>query len=44
LIFTALHLKFNFKHGALIIKSSFIFTASIIVIFYIYKFFTPKLI
>ena len=44
LVFTALHLKFNFKQGAFIIKSSFIFTVSIIVIFYIYKFFTHKLI
>jgi hypothetical protein len=44
LIFTALHLKFKFKHGAAIIQWSYILTVSIIVIFYFYKIFTHKLI
>jgi hypothetical protein len=43
-ILTALHLKFNFKQGALVIKWSYILTALIIVIFYFYKIFTHKLI
>ena len=42
--FTALHLKLKFKYGAEIIKGSFIFTALIIVIFYVYKIFTYQLI
>jgi hypothetical protein len=44
LLFTGLHLKFNFSHGASIIKWSYISTTSIIVIFYFYKIFTHKLI
>jgi len=43
LIFTALHLVFKFKHGALIIKGAYIFTSLIIVIFYVYKVFTHQL-
>jgi hypothetical protein len=43
-VFTALHIKFNFRYGASVIKWSFILTVSIIVIFYIYKIFTHKLI
>jgi len=43
-IFTALHVIFKFKHGALIIKSAYIFSSSIIVLFYIYKMFTHQLI
>ena len=44
LSFTALHLKFKFKYGASIIKISYIFSALIIVIFYMYKIFTYQLI
>ena len=44
LIFTALHLIFKFKHGALIIKSAYIFTSFIIVISYVYKIFTHQLV
>jgi hypothetical protein len=44
LIFTALHLKFDFKHGASVIKGVFIFTAIIIFIFYVYKLLTYQLI
>ena len=36
-IFTALHLKFNFKHGAEIIKWSYILSIAIIFISYFYK-------
>jgi hypothetical protein len=43
-LFTALHLKFDFKRGAFLIKVLFILSVSIILIFYIYKFFTHKLI
>jgi hypothetical protein len=42
-IFTAFHLKFNFKYGAEIIKWSYILSVTIILIFYFYKFFTHKL-
>jgi len=44
LIFTALHVKFKFKHGASIIKMTFIFTSSVIIIFYVYKLLTNQLI
>jgi hypothetical protein len=44
LIFTALHIKFNFKHGADIIKISFIATALTVASFFIYKIITNKLI
>lgn len=37
LIYLILHLIFDFKHGAKILKYSFIFTVSIMVINYIYK-------
>ncbi|GHV32512.1 hypothetical protein FACS1894177_08690 [Bacteroidia bacterium] len=43
-IFTALHLKFDFKQGAEIIKWSYILSVTIIFIFYSYKIFTHKLI
>ncbi|MDR2057047.1 MAG: DUF2752 domain-containing protein [Dysgonamonadaceae bacterium] len=42
-IFTGLHIKFDFKEGAAIVKGLFIFCVIIIVIFYIYKIFTHKL-
>ena len=44
LIFTALHIVFKFKHGALVIKGAYIFASSVIVISYIYKIFTHQLI
>jgi hypothetical protein len=44
LIFTAVHLKFDFKHGAPVIKGAFIFTAIVIVIFYVYKLLTNQLV
>ncbi|MDR3367357.1 MAG: DUF2752 domain-containing protein [Prevotellaceae bacterium] len=37
LIFTILHLKLSFRHGARIIKWSFILTVFVIVAFYLYK-------
>ena len=37
LIFAALHLKLNFRHGAAIIKWAFGFTVLIIVASYLYK-------
>jgi hypothetical protein len=43
-IFTALHLKFDFKHGAKIIKWSYILNVTIIFVFYYYKIFDYKLI
>jgi hypothetical protein len=43
LIYTALHLKFNFKHGAEIIKWAYILNVTIILIFYIYKVITFKI-
>ncbi|MDR2824678.1 MAG: DUF2752 domain-containing protein [Prevotellaceae bacterium] len=43
LIFTLLHLKFDFKHGATIIKYLFIFYISVVIIFYIYKIVTHKI-
>ncbi|MDR0505246.1 MAG: DUF2752 domain-containing protein [Dysgonamonadaceae bacterium] len=43
-IFTALHIIFNFKHGAAIIKVSFILCVLTILVFYFYKIFTNKLI
>jgi len=44
LIFTALHLLLKFKRGASIIKGSYIFTAVVIFVSYIYKIFTHQLI
>ena len=43
LVFTALHLKFDFKFGAQLIKILFIGIASIILINYIYKIYTHNL-
>jgi hypothetical protein len=43
-IFTALHLKFDFKQGAEIIKWSYILNVAIILVFYCYKIFTHKFI
>lgn len=36
-IFLAIHLKFKLKHGALIIKTLFIFTSSLVVMNFLYK-------
>ena len=44
LIYTALHLKFDFKHGAAIIKWGYIACTAVIVGFYIYKLVTHKFI
>ncbi|MDR0412995.1 MAG: DUF2752 domain-containing protein [Dysgonamonadaceae bacterium] len=43
LIYTILHLKMDFKPGAAIIKYGYIFCASIISAFYIYKIITYKI-
>ncbi|MCL2596112.1 MAG: DUF2752 domain-containing protein [Paludibacter sp.] len=43
MIFTLLHLKFGFKHGAAIIKWSYIFASFIVLAFYIYKILTHKI-
>ncbi|MDN3585841.1 DUF2752 domain-containing protein [Pedobacter aquatilis] len=43
-LFTALHIQLDFKFGALIIKSTFIAIAVIIVINYIYKIYNHQLI
>jgi hypothetical protein len=42
LIFTALHLKFDFRHGAKIIVALYVFTAVTVVGFYIFKILTNK--
>ncbi|MDR1763587.1 MAG: DUF2752 domain-containing protein [Dysgonamonadaceae bacterium] len=42
-IFTALHLKYDFKNGALIIKCSYILTVAVIITFYIYKILNHKI-
>ena len=44
LIFTALHLIFKFKYGALIIKVAYLFASLIIVFYYVYKMFTHQLV
>jgi hypothetical protein len=44
LIYTTLHLKFDFKQGASLIKWGYIGCTAIITIFYIYKIITNKLI
>jgi hypothetical protein len=43
LIYTALHVKWDFKQGASIIKWGYIVCAAIIVAFYIYKIITHKI-
>lgn len=42
--FTALHLKFDFRHGAAVIKYLQLGAASIILVFYIYKVLNHKLV
>jgi len=37
LIFTLLHLKFNFKHGAAIIKWAYVFFSLVVVVSYVFK-------
>jgi hypothetical protein len=44
LLFTMLHLKFNFKNGSIVIKILYIFIASIIIINYIVKIKTKTLL
>ena len=43
MIFALLHLKFDFKNGALIIKGMYIFATAIIIINYIYKVYHQQL-
>ncbi|MDR2474021.1 MAG: DUF2752 domain-containing protein [Tannerella sp.] len=43
-LFAFLHLKYDFKHGAAVIKYLFILNVTIIIAFYLYKIFTHKLI
>lgn len=42
-ILLLLHLKYNFKHGALLLKTLFIFSAVIIISSYTYKLVTLKI-
>ncbi|SOD15059.1 DUF2752 domain-containing protein [Pedobacter xixiisoli] len=42
-IFMLLHLKFDFKNGALIIKAMYIFITAVIIINYIYKVYHQQL-
>lgn len=44
LAFTILHLKFDFKHGAFLIKLLYISTATIVIFNYIYKVYYQQLI
>lgn len=44
LIYTALHLKFNFKQGATIVKWGYTGCVAVVVSFYIYKIVTHKII
>lgn len=43
LIFSALHIKFNFRSGAIIIRWMYIVCSIIVLIFYLYKVFTHKI-
>ena len=43
LVFTALHIKFDFRNGAAVIKYLYIAVASIVLVFYIYKVLNHKL-
>lgn len=43
LIFMLLHLKFDFKNGALVIKAMYIFITAVIIINYIYKVYHQQL-
>ena len=42
-VFLLLHLKFDFKHGALVIKLMYILITSIVIINYIYKVYHQQL-
>lgn len=42
--FTALHIRYDFRHGATVIKYLFIGTAAIVYVFYIYKLLNHKLV
>jgi Protein of unknown function (DUF2752). len=44
LLYTGLHLKFNFSGGSAIVKWGYIMCIIIIIAFYIYKIFTHKII
>lgn len=41
--FVALHLKFDFRYGALVIKYLYLAVATIVLVFYIYKVLNHKL-
>jgi hypothetical protein len=43
LVYVALHLKFDFRNGAAVIRMTFILNAAIITVFYFYKIFTLKI-
>jgi len=43
MIFSVLHIKYDFRHGAAVIKYLFIIDVIIILTFYFYKVFTHKL-
>lgn len=44
LMFAALHLRFDFRHGATVVKYLYMGTAAIVFVFYIYKVLNHKLI
>lgn len=44
LMFGALHLRFDFRHGATVVKYLYMGTAAIVFVFYIYKVLNHKLI
>jgi hypothetical protein len=43
-VFAGLHLRFDFRHGAVVIKYLYFSTAAIVFLFYIYKVLTHKLV
>jgi len=43
MVYTALHIKFQFRFGAVVIKYLFMLIAGIILTFYIYKIFNHKI-
>jgi hypothetical protein len=44
LMYTALHLKFNFRQGAAVVKWGYIGCVAVVVSFYIYKIVTHKIV
>jgi len=43
LVYAALHIKFDLPHGAIVIRWLFVFNATLIIGFYIYKILTFKI-